>query len=96
MLLWTPGEEITAAKPAVYAYLGILGNLKVPAPFRMEQDSCENFNSPCPLAANTDYTYTTTVFVQPGYPSVCSLVSIQLPVRCLRITVVQPLQGVMP
>ena len=67
---WSPGEEITAAKPAVYAYLGILGNLKVPAPFRMEQDSCERFSSPCPLAANTDYTYTTVVFVEPSYPSV--------------------------
>ena len=54
----------------MYAYLGIIENTKVPAPFRMEQDSCERFSSPCPLAANTDYTYTTVVFVEPSYPSV--------------------------
>ena len=70
------GTEITAAKPVAYAYF--MG-LKVPAPFAMEQDSCQRFSSPCPLAANTDYTYTTFVFVEPAYPAVrtgCCLSSI--------------------
>ena len=59
----------------MYAY--ILG-VKLPAPFILETDSCKRFSSPCPLAANTDYTYTTTVFVQPKYPKVYGFVCTQL------------------
>ncbi|KAK7103120.1 NPC intracellular cholesterol transporter 2-like [Littorina saxatilis] len=64
---FTMGSEITAAKPAVFAYLGFL---KVPEPFPMEQDSCGHFSRNCPLAANIEQTYTTHVLIKDAYPKI--------------------------
>ncbi|KAK7104174.1 NPC intracellular cholesterol transporter 2-like [Littorina saxatilis] len=66
-LHFTSGSEITAAKPVASAY--IFGKQE-PAPFTMEQDSCERFETACPLKPNVEHIYTTAVYVQPSFPKV--------------------------
>ncbi|XP_070181881.1 NPC intracellular cholesterol transporter 2-like isoform X2 [Littorina saxatilis] len=63
-LIFTSPTEIRAAKPSAYVNLN---GTKVSVPFTMEKDSCQRFETSCPLAPNVEHTYTTSVFVSGTY-----------------------------
>ncbi|XP_076442685.1 NPC intracellular cholesterol transporter 2-like [Babylonia areolata] len=63
---FTSPVEIVQAKPVVYAHLAFL---TVPEPFHMEQNACNHFDTPCPLAADTQHSYTASVFIEPDTPA---------------------------
>ena len=63
---FTPNIKVTSLKAKVY---GELGPIDVPFPIP-NSDGCSGSNLTCPLNQGKQYTYSSTLFVDPKYPSV--------------------------